>query len=176
MLPFVLALLSNILYIFKRFLVLILLTKTRQEIWLRVKIPYNCRAYALPVWLIPCNRHSPHRYIIHSMHQKTPILWCKWTKKCDQRLWTFFQNFFFLYTGIFKSLPLQNHSIGNHPKWDLTTLGVFFLWLWRPLPVNQNIVGTKELCFISNQTLVERTKNIHRFFIRNELLKKAFYR
>lgn len=88
--------------------------------------------------------------------------------------WTFFQNFFFLYTGIFKSLPLQNHSIGNHPKWDLTTLGVFFLWLWRPLPVNQNIVGTKELCFISNQTLVERTKNIHRFFIRNELLKKDF--
>lgn len=39
---------------------------------------------------------------------------------------TFFQNFFFLYTGIFKSLPLQNHSIGNHPKWDLTTLGGFF--------------------------------------------------
>lgn len=93
--------------------------------------------------------------------------------------WTFFQNFFFLYTGIFKSLPLQNHSIGNHPKWDLTTLGVFFLWLWRPLPVNQNIVGTKELCFISNQTLVERTKNIHRFFTKESILsiktKNSFF-
>lgn len=78
--------------------------------------------------------------------------------------WTFFKTFSFCipeFLNHFRSriIPSEVILIGPHH-----IRRVFFFDFEDLLPVNQNIVGTKELCLISNQTQVESTKYIHRFF------------
>lgn len=77
MLSFVPVLLSNILTFLKQaFSIDSIYQDSRQGNVAFGNIPYSCRAYALLLALIPYNIHNPDRYIIYSMHQNTPVLWC----------------------------------------------------------------------------------------------------